>query len=66
MTTWEDKDGNTYGVERASNGMSVCIRTNAGGNRKGFKPVGACPSMTRCNKDLEDYATKQGWKEIAK
>ena len=59
--SFNDGEGNTYRVERASNGKFVVMRHNAGGNRKLFKCV--CPYT---NKDavfntLKKIAEKKGW-----
>lgn len=43
--SYADNDGNTYRIEQATNKMFVCVRTNAGGNRKGWKNVGVAERM---------------------
>ena len=62
---YTDAGGNRYAVERASNGMWVCVRTNAGGHRKGHKTVGVAKSRERMQKVLDAYAEGNGWKETA-
>ncbi len=61
---WCDDEGNVYFAERASNGRWVCIRLNAGGNRKCVKQVGAFTNPFRCKSAIADYAKHKGWKEV--
>ena len=65
LKKYKDAEGNTYGVERASNGMFICVRTNAGKNRKGWKNVGAQKDLGKVQSDLDSIAQRNGWKEVA-
>jgi len=58
---YRDEDGNTYGVERASNGMFVVIRTNSGGNRKGVRNIRAKSDFHAQCRSLDAYAAQKGW-----
>ena len=62
---YTDGDGNTYRVERAANKMFVCARTNAGGNRKGVKSMGAHRKFSDAQYELDVNAERNGWKEAA-
>ena len=60
---YRDKAGNVYGVEKASNGNWVVIRTNGGGNRKACKQlVSGSPVTTQ--RLLDDTASVCGWTEV--
>lgn len=63
-TKWKDPDGNVYGVERASNGRFVVVRTNPGGNRKGSREFGASENVTDLQRLLDQKANERGWKEV--
>lgn len=60
-----DGDGNTYRVERAANKMFVCVRVNAGGNRKAAKTMGAHKTFNKAQFELDANAERNGWKEAA-
>lgn len=62
---YRDRDGNTYRVERAANQMYVCVRTNAGGNRKAAKTMGAHRTFAQAQYELDANAARNGWKEAA-
>lgn len=64
-TAYADNAGNTYRVEQASNKMFVCVRTNPGGNRKGYKEVGANGSLSKVQFELDTNARRNGWKVVA-
>lgn len=64
-TSYIDSDGNTYRIERASNGMFICVRENPGGNRKGWKNVGANKSFDKAQFELDVNAQRNGWQEVA-
>lgn len=64
-TKWEDPAGNVYGVEQASNGRFVVIRTNPGGNRKRSKEFCAAGRADAVQRQLDAGARERGWKEIA-
>ena len=60
-----DADGNTYRIEQVvRNKMFICVRTNSGGNRKGWKNVGAQKSLERAQHELDVNAQRNGWKEV--
>lgn len=61
---YQDADDNVYGVEKASNGRYVVIRTNSGGNRKGMKNFDASFSAEVVQCGLDRYAAQNGWKEV--
>lgn len=63
IKSYLDNDGNTYRVERASNGMFICVRVNAGGNRKGFRPVGAGSKQAAARNDLDVVTEANGWRD---
>ena len=62
---YRDRDGNTYRVERAANQMYVCVRTNAGGNRKAAKTMGAHRTFAQAQYELDVNAERNRWKEAA-
>lgn len=62
---YTDGDGNTYRVERAANKMYVCVRTNAGGNRKAAKTMGSHRKFSDAQYELDVNAERNGWKEAA-
>lgn len=66
LKSYADSDGNTYRVEKASNGMFVCVRINDGGNRKGYAPIGAHKRSSVAQYSLDLHAKTNGWKEIEK
>lgn len=60
-TAYGDNEGNTYRIERASNKMFICVRTNKGGNRKVWKEVGAHRSLEKAQHVLNLKAKTNGW-----
>ena len=62
---YTDDDGNTYRVEKASNGKHVTMRINAGGNRKRLKIIAESGSRKNAQKMLDEVAQQAGWKEVA-
>jgi len=63
-TAYSDNEGNTYRVERASNKMFICVRTNKGGNRKRLKIIAESGSRQNAQKMLDAVAHQTGWKEV--
>ena len=62
---WRDKEQNVYGVEKsARTGLWIVIRTNEGGNRKGFKQIPPENRQDRAQLALDCHAAKAGWTEI--
>ena len=61
---YRDRDGNTYGVEKASNGNWVVMRTNGGGNRKACKLLAASGSQPAAQRVLDTAAVELGWTEV--
>ena len=61
---YRDKDGNVYGVEKASNGNWVVIRTNNGGNRKACKHLASSGSPVATQRLLDDAAVYYSWTEV--
>lgn len=64
LRDYRDKDGNVYGVEKASNGNWVVIRTNGGGNRKACKQLASSGSPLTTQRLLDDTASVCGWTEV--
>ena len=65
MRKYRDASGNTYRVEKASNGNWVAVRVNQGGNRKLARNVGEpCNGAVPMQRSLDAFAAKEGWKEI--
>jgi len=62
--SYSDADGNTYRVERASNGMSVCVRINSGMNRKMFRQIDPQRSELPVQHSLDVVAAEKGWREV--
>ena len=57
--------GNTYQVERATNGKFIIIRINAGGNRKRAGDLGEpANNEERMQRWLDNAAKERGWKEV--
>lgn len=65
-TKYGDRDGNVYGVEKASNGNWVVIRTNSGGNRKAYRHIATSGSRAVVQRLLDDAAKTCGWTEVPK
>ena len=63
LTKWMAPDGNVYGVEQASNGRFIVVRTNPGGNRKGSREFGASGRPEGLQRLLDHKAEKLEWKE---
>lgn len=63
-TKWMAPDGNVYGVEQASNGRFIVVRTNPGGNRKGSREFGASGRPEALQRLLDLAASERGWKEL--
>ena len=61
---YRDRDGNTYGVEKASNGNWVVIRTNSGGNRKACRQLDTTGSQQAAQGVLDGAAEVCGWTEV--
>ena len=64
LKKYRDSNGNTYGVEKASNGNWVVIRTNGGGNRKACKLLAASASQPAAQRVLDTAAVELGWTEV--
>ena len=62
---YKDELENVYGVERASNGNYVVMRTNSGGNRKCCKSYGSAFSPDAVQRTLDLIAYEHGWKVVA-
>ena len=61
---YRDGNGNTYGVEKASNGNWVVIRTNSGGNRKACRQLEPSGSQSAAQGVLDGAARICGWAEV--
>lgn len=64
LPAYADADGNVYRVEKATNGMWVCVRRNAGGNRKGFKHLDPDKRQAGAQAKLDAWASGHKWKAI--
>lgn len=62
---YTDNDGNTYRVEKASNGKHVTMRINTGGNRKRLKIIAESGSRENAQKMLDAVAEQAEWKEVS-
>jgi len=63
IKSFKDGEGNTYRVERASNGKFVVMRYNEGGNRKLFKQIPPSKSKAHITEDLRFFGAEKGWTE---
>ena len=64
LKKYRDSNGNTYGVEKASNGNWVVIRTNSGGNRKACRQLETAGSQAAAQGVLDGAAEICGWTEV--
>ena len=61
---YRDAVDNVYGVEKASNGNWVVIRTNSGGNRKVCKLMATSGSQAAAQQALDVAASLLAWTEV--
>ena len=61
---YRDAVDNVYGVEKASNGNWVVIRTNSGGNRKACRQLDTTGSQQAAQGVLDGAAEVCGWTEV--
>ena len=64
LKKYRDSNGNTYGVEKASNGNWLVIRTNRGGNRKACRQLEPAGSQAAAQSVLDGAADICGWAEV--
>lgn len=61
---YRDRDGNVYGVEKASNGNWIVVRVNSGGNRKGCRQFSPALSFEAMQCTLDKMAKSNHWPEV--